>query len=720
MRRLGGGGLALLCLAMALPATVAGETALSPQARLAAAERLQLQGRRGEALRELEALAAALPPDGHAQLALTVESALGKAYLLAGEKEAARKRLERALVGARAQRLAALESALLNDLGQLELIEDRSTEALAAFEAARHAAASSGQPLQFSRATINAVRAMAFADRPERAAAWLGEALQHLQHAPDSNEKAYQLIALANLYRRHADVPGTREAAYRALASAARIAAGLNDARAESFALGHLGELYAVAGREAEALRLARRALFLAQLEGAHDALYRWHWQIGRLQAAAGRSDEAMAAYERAIDSLRAVRSDLMADLRAIRASWRDAAGPLFLEYTDLLLRRAAAAPPPQNRAWLVKARDTVEQLKTVELEDYFQDECVASLQAKKKSLDDPGAGTAVLYPILLPDRVEMLVSLPGDIRQVRLDIDGRRLGEEILALRRLLEKRTTHQYLPHAQAMHARLIGPVESLLAAAGVHTLVFIPDGPLRGMPLAALHDGRQFLVERYAIAVAPGLTLVEDAAGREGRRGGTLSGGITESVQDFPALPYVEPEMQAVQSLYGGKALKDAQFLIPRFEQELRQASYSVVHIASHGQIESDPRKSFLLAYDGRITMDHLEDYLKFSQLRQESVDLLTLSACRTAAGDDRAALGLAGMAVKAGARSALATLWYVSDQASSMLVTEFYRAMSAGGVGKAAALRQAQRTVLADPRYRHPGYWAPFLLIGNWQ
>ena len=719
MRRLAGSCLALLCLAVAGPAA-AEEATTSPQARLAATERFQLQGKRGEALRELEALAAALPTDGRSLLAFAVEGALGKAYLLAGEKAPARMRLEAALAGARAQRLPALESAVLNDLGQLELIEDRPAEALAAFEAARGAAELSGQPLLFSRATINAVRAIAFADRPERAAAWLNEAQAHLRQSPDSPEKAHQLIALANLYRRHADAVGAREAAFRSLEEAARIAAGLRDARVESFALGHLGELYAAAGRGAEALRLTRQALFLAQIDESHDALYRWHWQIGRMQAAAGRADEAMAAYERAIASLQVVRADLMADLRAIRASWRDVAGPLFLEYADLLLRRAAAVPPPRGKAWLVKARDMVEQLKAVELEDYFQDECVASLQAKKKSLDDPGAGTAVLYPILLPDRVEMLVSLPGEIRQVRLDIDGRRLGEEVLALRRLIEKRTTHQYLPGAKALHARLIGPIEGILAEAGVHTLVFVPDGPLRGFPLAALHDGRQFLVERYAIAVAPGLTLVEDAAEKGGRRGGTLSGGITESVQDFPALPYVGPEMQAVQTLYGGKALQDAQFVIPRFEQELRQTSYSVVHIASHGQIESDPRKSFLLAYDGRITMDHLESYLKVSQLREEPVDLLTLSACRTAAGDDRAALGLAGMAVKAGARSALATLWYVSDQASSMLVTEFYRRLSAGGIGKAAALRDAQRTVLADPRYRHPSYWAPFLLIGNWQ
>jgi len=707
-----------LCLACLAPGLAAAAEP-SPEARLAAAEQMQVQGRRQEALRALEALAATLPAADRSLLALSVEGALGKAHLLAGEREAARKRLDAALAGARALPHAALESAVLNDLGQLDLIEDRRLEALAAFEAARRAADAAAEPLLFVRAVVNTVRASAFGTK-EAAGTRLDEARGRLAQAPDTPEKAYLLIAIGNLYRRHAEEAGAREGAFRSLTEAARVAAALKDNRAESFALGHLGELYAAAGRKAEAMRLTRRALFLAQLAQAPDALYRWHWQLGRMQAAEGKADEAAASYERAIASLQSVRTDLMADLRMIRASWRDAAGPLFLEHADLLLQRAAAEPGAQRAAWLVKARDSVEQLKTVELEDYFQDACVASMPAGKKSLDALPAGTAVLYPILLPDRVEMLVSLPGGIRQVRLDIDGLRLGEEVLALRRLLEKRTTHQYLPHAKALHARLIGPVEKMLAEANVHTLVFIPDGPLRGIPLAALHDGRQFLIERYAVAVAPGLTLVADAAEREVRRGSTLSGGITESVQDFPALPYVEPEMQAVQSLYGGKSLKDAQFMIPRFEEELQRASYSVVHIASHGQIESDPRKSFLLAYDGRITMDHLEGYLKHSRLRQESVDLLTLSACRTAAGDDRAALGLAGMAVKAGARSALATLWYVSDQASSMLVTEFYRVMSAGGVGKAAALREAQLKVLADPRYRHPSYWAPFLLIGNWQ
>jgi CHAT domain-containing protein len=91
----------------------------------------------------------------------------------------------------------------------------------------------------------------------------------------------------------------------------------------------------------------------------------------------------------------------------------------------------------------------------------------------------------------------------------------------------------------------------------------------------------------------------------------------------------------------------------------------------------------------------------------------------LSACETAMGDDQAALGLAGVAIKAGARSALATLWSINDRASSALVMEFYRQLGDSSVSKAVALQRAQLKMLADSAYDHPAYWSPFLLLNNW-
>ena len=147
--------------------------------------------------------------------------------------------------------------------------------------------------------------------------------------------------------------------------------------------------------------------------------------------------------------------------------------------------------------------------------------------------------------------------------------------------------------------------------------------------------------------------------------------------------------------------------------------MERGLFPIVHIASHGQFSSDLDDTFILAADGKLTLERLDQLLGPLRFRDEPIELLTLSACQTAAGDDRAALGLAGVAVKAGARSALATLWYINDQASSELVAEFYRQLRAPSVSRATALQRAQIHLLDDPNYQHPAYWAPFLLINNW-
>jgi CHAT domain-containing protein len=221
-----------------------------------------------------------------------------------------------------------------------------------------------------------------------------------------------------------------------------------------------------------------------------------------------------------------------------------------------------------------------------------------------------------------------------------------------------------------------------------------------------------------VARYAIATAPSLTLVEPRP-LSNSGGPVFSGGLTEGVQGFAPLPYVEIELDSVKDIGAGAQLRDRDFTTANLARALTGRPYSIIHVASHAQFNADSRRSFLLTYDGKLTLDQLEDHMKVTRFREEPVELLFLSACQTAAGDERAALGLAGVAVKAGARSALATLWHINDEASSLLVTEFYRLLARPGMSKAQALRLAQLAMLNDLRYRHPGYWSPFLLIGNW-
>jgi CHAT domain-containing protein len=180
-----------------------------------------------------------------------------------------------------------------------------------------------------------------------------------------------------------------------------------------------------------------------------------------------------------------------------------------------------------------------------------------------------------------------------------------------------------------------------------------------------------------------------------------------------------MPNVVREVTAVQELKGGKQLVNEDFTKSRFATELKSIPYNIVHVASHGQFSSDPKQSFVLAYDGKLNMDEIETHIKYGEHRQSALELLVLSACETATGDDRAALGLAGVALKAGARSALASLWHVSDEAAGELVVDFYRSLRSSGVSKAMALQAAQRKMAATQRYDHPAYWAAFLLIGNW-
>jgi CHAT domain-containing protein len=232
------------------------------------------------------------------------------------------------------------------------------------------------------------------------------------------------------------------------------------------------------------------------------------------------------------------------------------------------------------------------------------------------------------------------------------------------------------------------------------------------------MAALHDGTQFLISRYAVATTPGLTLTDPhPLVREHLH--VLAAGLTQSVRGFPALPYVSQELRGIQSLFGGTVLLDRAFHLSSMETALQRGRFDVVHIASHGEFASDVEHSFILTFDTNLTLEHLEQLVRRLQFRDEPLELLTLSACETAVGDERAALGLAGVAIKAGARSALATLWRVHDEATALLVTEFYRQLQDPSVSRAVALQRAQLHLLQDPRYQHPFFWSPFLLLNSW-
>lgn len=655
------------------------------------------------------------------------KSNLGTAYGATRRTDLAEQNLQQALTLAKEDQDWETAAVIYNNLGSLRSAQDDFAPALDAFRESVSLARRTPNRLLTAQALANSASAAAHAGLKADATNWNDLALAEAQPLGASHDQAYLLILCGQTFRQVAQTEPTSRgrllsSARVAYDQALHIAENIGDQRAASYALGYLGQLYEDGARSDEALTLTRRAVFLAQQAQSTDALYRWEWQTARLLKARDDRDGAIAAYRRAIQNLQSVRLDLSIGCKTCptRSSFRETFGSVFFELADLLLREADTLKDPQQiQQKLQEARETVERLKSVELEDYFQDECVASARAKSTGIENVSADTAVLYLIPLPDRTEVLVSYASGLERFKAPVGVDQLTAEVREFRKKLEDRTTYEYLVQARHLYDWLIRPVRESLTARHVQTLVFVPDGALRTIPLAALHDGDHFLVNDFAVAVTPGLTLTEPRPVRQ-KKPQLLLAGLSQGVQGFAPLDYVPKEVQCVRNFYRGQFLLNAAFSGAKLKEEFADEQFSVVHIASHGQFDQDVNRTFILTYDTKLTLDDLEALIRPTEFRGKPVELLVLSACQTAAGDDRAALGLAGVGVKAGARSALATLWFVNDQASTLLISEFYARWNRdGSVSKARALQLAQQKMLADRRYRHPCYWAPYLVIGNW-
>jgi CHAT domain-containing protein len=696
-----------------------GDADLEAQALARRGEAYRVEGYYRDASADLQAALANAEQSRDQALIAATSGALGNLAFMSRRTSVAEPLLKRSRDLATASRDWTILAASENDLGNLYASTGRPTEAANAYAGAISSAETADDGALAATAETNAARLALRGSDWARATVLLTRAVDALSNLPPSYANGLALVSAGSaVFERQGDIPaGAQAVAERAFRAAAATAVTLRNPKISSLADGSLGHLYERAGRLDDASALTERAAVAAQQASAPDLSYRWDWQRARLAHRRGQTDLALASYRSAVAELQSVRQDIPVEYRDGRSSYRTTFGPLYLEFADLLLRRASANPG-EGPTLIREARDTIEELKESELQDYFRDSCVASFEAKKRSIESIAPGTAVLYPISLPDRLEMLVSIGGEERQFTIAVPEAELRQEVKHFRDLLEKRTTNEYLVPARQLYDQIIRPIEPVLTAHHVDTLVVVPDEVLRVVPFAALNDGTSFLVDRYATAIAPSLKLVEPKPLAAGA-GTALILGISQSVEGYVRLPNVPHEVASVHAIEGGDVLLDDAFTRARFESDLKSGRYDVVHIASHGQFGSDPSQTFVLAFDGQLTMDDLETDIKYGPSRENPLELLILSACETASGDDRAALGLAGVALKAGARSALATLWYINDVASGELVTDFYKALQSGRLSKAQALRAAQLDLAADPRFAHPAYWAPFLLIGNW-
>ena len=684
----------------------------------------QALGRYKEAGKNLDVALSLAEKAGDRTQVASVLGALGNLYIATGPEDAALKNLTEGLRIAKELNNQDLSATILNNLGNLLTAQKKYPEAIAAYNESAALAKSRNNRVLAGKALINAATASMQNKQYKEAKALLDNALDEIRALEPSHDKASGLITIGLAYDDlRSRLPDLKDSllllAHQTFTEAGTISDSIGDRRTSSYAWGYLGKLYEDERRYDEALQLTRRATFAAQQINAPESLYRWEWQTGRLLTKLGTIDDAIGAYRRAVRSLQSIRPELSASYGAPQTSFRETMGPLYFELVDLLLQRGQALRDPNQVApYLIEARDTVELFKAAELRDYFRDDCVDTALSKVTKLDVVAKTTVIIYPILLPDRTELLIGLPTGLKQVSVPVGMETITQEVREFRRKLEKRTTREYLPHAQKLYDWLIRPIEPDLAAFSIDTLIFVPDGALRTIPMAALHDGKQFLIAKYALGITPSMNLTDPRPiKREGMK--VLAVGVTEAVQGFPALPNVSAELQELHTLLGSKNLVDREFLTANFEKELKEEQFSIVHVASHGEFGNDVDNTFLLTFDDKVSLDRLNQMIGVFRFRDDPLELLTLSACDTAAGDDRAALGLAGVAIKAGARSALATLWSINDEAAVDLVIDFYRELKDSSISRAVALQRAQLKLINNPRYEHPGFWSPFLMINNW-
>ena len=504
-------------------------------------------------------------------------------------------------------------------------------------------------------------------------------------------------------------------------------AVSLKDTRAESSARGTLGYYYEQQQQWSKAQAVTEKALSLAETIDAKDISYQWQWQLGRIL----KDDrlQAIAFYTAAVDNLQYLRSSLVAINTDAQFSFRESVEPVYRELVGLLL------DVNPDRKQLQQARDVIESLQLAELENFFQEAC---LDAEPKQIDSIDPTAAVIYPIILRDRLEVILSLPDkSLKHYSTRLPEAEINNTIDSLyQSLYPFFSNRQRLELSERVYDWLIKPAEADLAKNKVETLAFVLDGNLRNIPMSALYDGQKYAIEKYNIVLTPGLQLLPSSLGTE--KLAAVVAGVSESNQGFEALPGVKEEVTKISTQLSSQLLLNDSFTETNLQNQLQKTNAPIVHLATHGQFGSTPEDTFIATWNERIQVNELESLLRDRQSeRVTPIELMVLSACQTATGDKRATLGMAGMAIRSGARSTLATLWSVKDESTTRLIDKFYqqlvssrsvlkdrathKAMPLGlsHPNKAEALRQAQLSLIESEDFNHPFYWAPFVLVGNW-
>jgi CHAT domain-containing protein len=497
-----------------------------------------------------------------------------------------------------------------------------------------------------------------------------------------------------------------------------------------------LAELYHWQGNRPLALTSAHQVA--AALENSNQ--FDLSAQIAALQGEWSREQgdavAALAFYQQAVSDLSLIQAELPIRLADGRSTLKYLIDPIHRNYVDLLLQQ------PQSDANLALALQSMEEVKQADLQDYYLSRCAVFTTRRLQWTQPVFHDAIIFYPIILPDRVELILRTPQNLIRVTSKVSQAALDEQLDILQSALQ--SGKDYRAAAHRIYDWLIKPIQTALKQSTVTQIVYIPDGKLRAVPLAALHDGKGFLVEQYAIATLPGLMLESLFANNSKSESNlALLAGLSkpnpDSLDRLPidllgagsaqslnrenlieelSLPNVEKEISLLPGGNINVRIINNGFTFSTLKKNVDSGSFNKVHIASHGYFGNTAKDSFIMAYDKNVNLIDFRSIFDSEQLLAKPIQLLTLSACQTAQSNDRMLLGFGGLAVKTNVLSAIGSLWSVNDQATMEFMGLFYSKLEQGE-NKAQAVQSAQVAMLKNKQYKHPFFWSPFILIGNW-
>lgn len=478
----------------------------------------------------------------------------------------------------------------------------------------------------------------------------------------------------------------------------------------------------------AEAAEHARLALFYESQRANPLRLPDWYMVLASA-VPAQREDYVLEAYA-ALEAIRPLLPQI--DPLTEESTFSLRMEPIFRAAVDILLANEEAESAPAGAGRILAAQTILESFRQAEIQSVFGADCVPPRVPVSPA--DLRTGEVLLYPVLLEDRIELIFAAKQDAttrpsyQRVTVREAASRETIEALVKETVFElgygQDDTWEIL--AGDLYKVLIEPIEGLLGPET--TLVIVPDGILRRLPFAALRDeDGTLLIEKTLLTIAPSLAYTQPGTSRDASSA-VVSASLSQSVDlpagTFAALPATaaEAQMAARVAPRGGR---EQGIYLPDFTRADLASAFAVapidiLHLATHASFNGRSDRSFVVSSDGAILLSELRQLIENSQIGGELLTLIVLSACETALGDDQASMGLAGAAVQAGAQSALASLWEVSDEGTARLMEEFYRNYAAGK-GRARALREAQLALIrSDGELADPRVWAAFILLGAWR